>query len=133
MEPREKLWALDDEITPLEKQERLLSSQLSQQRMSMARRAGDAWREALGRRAGRELRGRALGVAAFRQYSGRGCFCGWLESAATYLFSMVKILDLSVFGYFIRQKNYTIGFPIRQLRRDTIKNYAGVFGNLFST
>ena len=48
VEPREKLWALDDEITGLEKQAALLSSQLRQQRLAVALLAGEAWREALG-------------------------------------------------------------------------------------
>jgi hypothetical protein len=48
VETRNTLWALDDEITGLEKQERLLSSQLSQQRLAVALLAGEAWQQALG-------------------------------------------------------------------------------------
>jgi hypothetical protein len=48
VETRDILWALDDEITGLEKQERLLSSQLSQQRLAVALLAGEAWEQALG-------------------------------------------------------------------------------------
>jgi hypothetical protein len=48
VETRDTLWSLDDEITGLEKQERLLSSQLSQQRLAVALLAGEAWQQALG-------------------------------------------------------------------------------------
>ena len=48
VEPREKLWSLDDEITALEKQAALLSSQLRQQRLAVALLAGEAWEAALG-------------------------------------------------------------------------------------
>jgi hypothetical protein len=48
VETRDTLWSLDDEITELEKQERLLSSQLSQQRLAVALLAGEAWEQALG-------------------------------------------------------------------------------------
>ena len=48
VETRDTLWSLDDEITGLEKQERLLSSQLSQQRLAVALLAGEAWEQALG-------------------------------------------------------------------------------------
>jgi hypothetical protein len=47
VERRDTLWALDDEITGLEKQERLRSSQLSQQRRAVALLAGEAWEQAL--------------------------------------------------------------------------------------
>jgi outer membrane protein TolC len=48
VEPRDTLWALDDEITGLEKQERLLVSQLEQQRLAVALLAGEAWERVLG-------------------------------------------------------------------------------------
>lgn len=47
VETRDKLWALDDEITGLEKQAALLGSQLKQQRLVVALLAGEAWEEAL--------------------------------------------------------------------------------------
>jgi hypothetical protein len=47
VETRDKLWALDDEITVLEKQAALLSSQLEQQRLGVALLAGEAWERAL--------------------------------------------------------------------------------------
>lgn len=47
VETRDKLWALDDEITGLEKQAALLSSQLGQQRLALALLAGEAWEQAL--------------------------------------------------------------------------------------
>jgi hypothetical protein len=48
VETRDKLWSLDDEITGLEKQVALLSSQLSQQWLAVALLAGEAWQQALG-------------------------------------------------------------------------------------
>jgi hypothetical protein len=47
VEPRDQLWALDDEITGLEKQAALLGSQLKQQRLAIALLAGEAWEQAL--------------------------------------------------------------------------------------
>jgi len=47
VEPRDQLWALDDEITGLEKQAALLGSQLEQQRMAVALLAGEAWEQVL--------------------------------------------------------------------------------------
>jgi hypothetical protein len=47
VEPRDQLWALDDEITGLEKQAALLGSQLKQQRLAVALLAGEAWEQVL--------------------------------------------------------------------------------------